>query len=115
MIKFASDLRQVGGFLRVLRSTDCHNIAEILLKMALNTINLNLNLQGFLSQITTHSRPIDIILFGGGMVNTLGMQLGFTAGSKNLDFNSYISNKISTLIILHAFQGVGLGGFKGMA
>jgi hypothetical protein len=81
--------------------------------MALSTINLNLNLQSFLSQIATHSRPKDIILFGGGMVNTLAMQLGLLAGSKNLDFNSHISNKISTLIILHAFQGVGVGGFKG--
>jgi hypothetical protein len=47
-------------------NTDCHDITEILLKMALSTINLNLNLQSFLSQIATHSRPIDIILFGGG-------------------------------------------------
>ena len=43
VIKFVSELRQVGGFLWVLRfhttKTDCHNITEILLKMALNTIN----------------------------------------------------------------------------
>jgi len=42
-IKFASDLRQFGGFLLVLRSstnkTDRHDITEILLKVALNTIN----------------------------------------------------------------------------
>ena len=48
--KFVSDLRQVSGFLRVLRfspgtpvsstnKTDCHDITEILLKVALNTIN----------------------------------------------------------------------------
>ena len=40
------DLRKVGGFLRVLlispiNKTDRHNIAEILLKVALNTITLN--------------------------------------------------------------------------
>ena len=40
---------QVGGFLRVLRlppsiKTDRHDIAEILLKVVLNTITLNLNL-----------------------------------------------------------------------
>ena len=44
MIKFVSDLWQVGGFLRVLRfppiKTDRHNITEILLKLALNTITL---------------------------------------------------------------------------
>ena len=45
MIKFVIELHQVGGFLRVLRfpattKTDRHNIAEILLKVALNTIAL---------------------------------------------------------------------------
>jgi hypothetical protein len=36
---FVSDLRQVGGFLRRDPSTnkaDCHNITELLLKVALN-------------------------------------------------------------------------------
>jgi hypothetical protein len=36
VIKFVSNLWQVVGFLRVLR---CHDITEILLKVALNTIN----------------------------------------------------------------------------
>ena len=45
MIKFVSDLRQVGGFPQVLplsstNKTDYQNIAEILLKVALNTISL---------------------------------------------------------------------------
>jgi hypothetical protein len=49
VIKFVSDLRQVSGFLRVLwvsttNKTDCHNITEILLKVALNTINHKPNL-----------------------------------------------------------------------
>ena len=43
LIKFVSDLRQVGGFLRYSGSstnkTDCPDITEILLKVALNTIN----------------------------------------------------------------------------
>jgi hypothetical protein len=43
LIKFVSDLRQVGGFLQLLRlppsnKTDHHDITEILLKLALNTI-----------------------------------------------------------------------------
>jgi hypothetical protein len=42
MIKFVSDLRQVGGSLGTPVSsnnkTDCHDITEILLKVALNTI-----------------------------------------------------------------------------
>ena len=37
VIKFVSDLQQVGGFLRVLWFPP-HNITEILLKVALNTI-----------------------------------------------------------------------------
>jgi len=46
VMKFVSDLRQVGGFLRVLRcpppiKLTANDIAEILLKMALYTINLN--------------------------------------------------------------------------
>jgi hypothetical protein len=44
VIKLVSDLRQVGGFLWVLRfpppiKTDHHDINEIFLKVALNTIN----------------------------------------------------------------------------
>ena len=43
MKKFVSDMRQVGGFLRVLRflstnKTDHHDVTEILLKVALSTI-----------------------------------------------------------------------------
>jgi hypothetical protein len=50
VIKFVSDLRQVGGFfpgppVSSTNKTDCHDIAEILLKVALNTIKqINLNL-----------------------------------------------------------------------
>jgi hypothetical protein len=45
VIKFVSDLRQVGGFLRVLqfpppiKPETPYDITEILLKVALNTIN----------------------------------------------------------------------------
>ena len=44
VIKFVSDLRQLGGVHRVLwfpppNKTDHHDIAEIFLKVALNTIN----------------------------------------------------------------------------
>ena len=47
VIKIVSDLRQDGGFLRVLRfppinKTDRHDITEILLKMALNNITTTL-------------------------------------------------------------------------
>jgi hypothetical protein len=46
VIKFVSDLRQVGGLSPVTlvsstNKTDGHRITEILLKVALNTINLN--------------------------------------------------------------------------
>jgi hypothetical protein len=40
VIKFVSDLRQVGGFPQVLRlPPPIYDITEILLKVALNTIN----------------------------------------------------------------------------
>ena len=45
VIKFVSDLRQLGVFLRVLRvfatnKTDRHDIAEIVFRLVLNTVNL---------------------------------------------------------------------------
>jgi hypothetical protein len=46
VIKFVSDLRQVGGFLQVLRYLPpiklTANITEILLKVALNIISLTI-------------------------------------------------------------------------
>ena len=51
VVKFVSDLRQVGGFLRVppprgssTNKTDCHDRTEILLKVALNTIKQTNNI-----------------------------------------------------------------------
>ena len=46
VIKFVSDLRQVGGFLGVssTNKTDRHDITEILLKVELNTLTLTLTL-----------------------------------------------------------------------
>jgi hypothetical protein len=45
VIKFVSDLRQVGGFLRELqfpppKKNDCNDITEILLRVILNTVTL---------------------------------------------------------------------------
>jgi len=45
VIMFVSDLRQVGGFLRIFGfpptiKTDIHDITEILLKVSLNTITI---------------------------------------------------------------------------
>jgi hypothetical protein len=58
VIKFVSDLRQVGGFFRVsfTNKTDRHDIAETLLKVVLNTIK----------QTNTHYFPTRI---GGVMVS----------------------------------------------
>jgi hypothetical protein len=55
VIKFVSDLRQVSGFLRVLlvssiNKTDCHDITEILLKVAFKTIKPNQNDQKFINK-----------------------------------------------------------------
>ena len=58
VIKFISDLRQVCGFSGTLVSftnkTDSHDIAEILLKVALNTMTLTLKHHsvGFLITVT---------------------------------------------------------------
>jgi hypothetical protein len=51
VIKFLSDLRQVGGFfpgtpVSSTNKIDRHNITEIFLKVALNTITLTLILTG---------------------------------------------------------------------
>ena len=56
VIKFVNNLRQVGGFLLVLpisstNKTDLHNITEILLNVALNTITLTLNFHNCLYSI----------------------------------------------------------------
>ena len=56
VIKFVSDLRLVGGFPRVhpvssTNKTDRHDITETLLKVALNTISLNLILIESVSDI----------------------------------------------------------------
>jgi hypothetical protein len=50
VIKFVSDLQHVGGFLpgtlvSSTNKTDRHDITEILMKMALSTMNLNLTLK----------------------------------------------------------------------
>jgi hypothetical protein len=47
VIKFVSDLRQIGGFcpgtpVSSTNKTDCHAITEILLKVVLNTITLTI-------------------------------------------------------------------------
>ena len=39
VVKFISDLRQVGGFLPSANKSDSHDITEILLKVALNGIH----------------------------------------------------------------------------
>ena len=62
VIKFVSDLRQVSGFLWVLRvsstnKTDHHDITEILLKVALNTVNLNLNLRNNTTLYFLYAKP----------------------------------------------------------
>ena len=49
VIKFVSDLQQISGFstgnlVLSINKTDCHNITEILLKVALNTITLTIAL-----------------------------------------------------------------------
>jgi hypothetical protein len=41
VIKFVSDLRQVGGSVSYINKTDRHDITEILLKVVLNTIKPN--------------------------------------------------------------------------
>ena len=60
VIKFVSDLRQVVGFLRVLRfplkyKTDHHDMTEIVLKVALNIITLTLTLPLFHTQLSYSS------------------------------------------------------------
>jgi hypothetical protein len=45
VIKFVSDLQQIGGFpVSSINISDRHNITEILLKVALNTITLTIKI-----------------------------------------------------------------------
>jgi hypothetical protein len=60
VIKFVSDLWQISGFLWVLQflstnKTDCHDITEILLKVALNTINQPTKTYSIIVTLTTRS------------------------------------------------------------
>ena len=61
MVKFVSDLQQVGGFLRFssTSTTDHHNITEILLKVVLNTISQTI------TRVDTLSKDP-----GGSMIHT---------------------------------------------
>jgi hypothetical protein len=68
VIKFVSDLRQVGGFLRVPRcppinKTDHHDITEIFLIVALNTITLTLTLTPFTSKFLNNRKLIPCYVF----------------------------------------------------
>jgi hypothetical protein len=61
VIKFVSNLRQVGGFLRVLRFPPPIKLTatEILLKVALKTINLNKQEYKKIKECTTQN-PTDL-------------------------------------------------------
>jgi len=59
VIKFGSDLRKVVEFspstVSSTNKTDCHDIADILLlKVALNTINLDLTFFAYLGKVTKY-------------------------------------------------------------
>ena len=54
VIKFVSDLRQVGGSpVFSTNKTDCHDITELLLKVVLNTITLKINIYFFSIHVQT--------------------------------------------------------------
>ena len=66
VFKFVIDLRQVGGFLRILlasftNKTNRHDITEILLKVALNTITLTQ--YAYLPSKTSNSKYVDFLKF----------------------------------------------------
>ena len=84
VIKYVSDLWHVGGFHRVLRfpiPIKCHDITEILLKVALNTITLTLilmvigtgctgNCKSNYHTITTTTTPIHFTDFDYPLVSS---------------------------------------------
>ena len=69
VIKFVSDLQQIGGFLRLLwvsstSITECQNITEILLKVAFNTKILIPNLEFcFLTNLQNCKKILYFLLF----------------------------------------------------
>jgi hypothetical protein len=72
VIRFVSDLRQIGDFLRVLWFPPSIKVTEILLKVALNTITLAQSLTiGFEHRHMIHSVLTVTILQGRDYVNPL--------------------------------------------
>jgi hypothetical protein len=68
VIEFVSDLRQVGGFLRVFlfprpKKTDRHDITEMLLKVVLNTINHHTVLLSIINQSTIKFTFQNVLVF----------------------------------------------------
>ena len=65
VIEFVNDLAQVSGFLDIsvssINKIDCHDIIEILLKVALNTINLNLTLYFLERKTISKCKPEELI------------------------------------------------------
>ena len=82
VLKFVSQLRQVGGFLRVLQfpslnKTDRHATADILLKVALNTITINSNpdLGSPVYSLLVFLIPLTFKSFGSNLSTTLSAHL----------------------------------------
>ena len=103
VIKFVSDLRQVGGFLCVplvssTNKTDCHYRTEIVLKVALNTIKQITNKHNLVSNRTylsfdwVHSHYACVCIRKWQSVtykNEVTVTLTLTTGSNSWFFLSY--------------------------
>jgi hypothetical protein len=88
VIKFVIDLQQVGGFLRVLRFPPPIKLTEVLLKVALNTINQ-----------TIPNYTIYLVI----LVGLKGVRLSDTVDMEDCSLSEYLSTVSSAK---HVFTSV---------
>ena len=95
VIKFVRYLRQVGGFLRVLRFPppikllDCHDVTDILLKVALHTLTHN---QKDEHAPKIHLRSDNLTLSEGAVFITRADMLFVFIQNKKIRFYCYMKN-----------------------
>jgi hypothetical protein len=98
-INFVSDLQQVGDFPRVIQFPPpiklTHDITDILLKVALNTINQPANQPSTFSSI----QCLNILLVRQACCQDC-LRVGLINSKSRLDFNSHSSTEILILILI---------------
>jgi len=105
VIKFVSDLQQVGGTpVSSTIKTDRHDITEILLKVALNTINQ-----------TNQAKPMNIGSLGRGIGRSIQLNSVGVCTLISKQFDTYCTMTsiliksflcLKTLLLIQKYQGI---------